>query len=484
MYISKHGFVVKKEEISKDELKSLKKELVAKPIGDSNYKNNDSDYPVYIETINKLYIPKMFGKNKYKNCKVKELDEYTGKDIDVSFSGELRPEQKDVYNIMVDKLKEKKGAILQASAGCGKTIMCLKIITELKKKTLIIVNKISLLTQWKQEIEKFIPGARVGIIQGKKSCDTDDKDIVVGMLQSLARIDYPEEKLKEIGMVCVDEIHHLGARLFSQVFFKVTSFYTLGLSATPNRSDGLEYVFKWHVGDIECKKVIESKGKEPVVRIVKLNLQKDEYKEIKRKDYSGKDVLMYTSMISELVQMKERNEIIVKIITDKVKEKMENEHRKILVLSERREHSENLRNLYEDVKEDDEYTSDLFLGGMKSKQLENAKKARVIFATYKAFGEGIDEKDLNCLVLTTPKKYISNFTLQNKKRDNGSLEQIVRRIIRKDHLELHPEIIDIYDDFSIYKSHSNSRKVFYKKHFTKYILKQEEFEINSQKIEK
>jgi hypothetical protein len=114
---------------------------------------------------------------------------------------------------------------------------------------------------------------------------------------------------------------------------------------------------------------------------------------------------------------------------------------------------------------------------MKSEQLKNAKKARIIFATYKAFGEGIDEKDLNCLILTTPKKYISKVT-DNKKRDNGSLEQIVRRIIRKDHLELHPEIIDINDDFSVYKTQSNSRKIFYKSHFAKYILKHENISLN------
>lgn len=477
MYISKHGFVIKKEEISKDELKLLKKELIAKPITDDKYITEDTRYPIYVETQNKIYIPKMYGKKRYKNENVKELDEYKGKDIEIKFTGELREEQTEVYNIMIEKLNEKKGAILQASAGCGKTIMCLKIIAELGKKALIIVNKVSLLTQWQEEIKRFIPDARVGIIQGKDKCETDDKDIIVGMLHSLSMIDYPKEKLKEFGIVCIDEIHHMGAKIFSQVFFKVTSYYTLGLSATPQRADGLEYVFKWHIGEIECKKVIESKGKEPIVRILKVELKNDEYKEIKKRDYKGKESIMYTSMLSELINMNERNKIIIKIIKEKIKEKGEHEYRKILVLSERREHLEKMRQMYEQEKEEDEYTSDLFLGGMKSEQLKNAKKARIIFATYKAFGEGIDEKDLNCLILTTPKKYISKVS-DNSKRDNGSLEQIVRRIIRKDHLELNPEIIDINDDFSVYKTQSNSRKIFYKSHFTKYILKHEKISID------
>jgi superfamily II DNA or RNA helicase len=419
----------------------------------------------------------MFGLKKFKKFEKKEMEEYVGKNIKVNFKGELRLEQQEVFTTMVEKIKEKKGGILQASAGCGKTVICLKIITELKKKSLIIVNKISLLNQWVEEIKRFIPDAKIGIIQGNK-CETKDKDIIVGMLHSLSRIDYPKEKFEEIGMVCVDEIHHMGAKVFSQVFFKVTSYYTLGLSATPQRSDGLEYVFKWHIGDIECKKVIESKGKEPVIRIVKINLQKDEYKEIKKVDYKGKEVIMYSSMLSELIKMDERNKIIIQLIKEKVKEKGETEVRKILVLSERREHLINLREMYENEKESEEYTSDLFLGGMKSSQLEAAKKARIIFATYQSFGEGVDEKDLNSLILTTPKKYISKIET-NKKRDNGSLEQIVRRIIRKDHKELNPEIIDINDDFSVYKTQSNSRKIFYKKHFEKYILKNEEIKLNN-----
>ena len=40
------------------------------------------------------------------------------------------------------------------------------------------------MNQWKERIEQFLPEARVGKIQGQKF-DIDDKDIVLGMLQSL-----------------------------------------------------------------------------------------------------------------------------------------------------------------------------------------------------------------------------------------------------------------------------------------------------------
>ena len=42
-------------------------------------------------------------------------------------------------------------------------------MTKLAQKTLIIVHTSVLLTQWIERIEQFVPGARVGIIKGKKS---------------------------------------------------------------------------------------------------------------------------------------------------------------------------------------------------------------------------------------------------------------------------------------------------------------------------
>jgi superfamily II DNA or RNA helicase len=59
------------------------------------------------------------------------------------------------------------GGILEVPCGRGKTIMALKIISELKKKTLIIVHKEFLMNQWIERIEEFLPGARIGKIQAQ-----------------------------------------------------------------------------------------------------------------------------------------------------------------------------------------------------------------------------------------------------------------------------------------------------------------------------
>ena len=84
------------------------------------------------------------------------------------------------------------------------TIMALNIISKLKKKTLIVVHKEFLLRQWIERIEEFLPGTKVGKIQGE-IIDIKDKDIVIGMLQSLSMKDYPSSLFKSFGLTCYDE---------------------------------------------------------------------------------------------------------------------------------------------------------------------------------------------------------------------------------------------------------------------------------------
>jgi superfamily II DNA or RNA helicase len=84
------------------------------------------------------------------------------------------------------------------------TCLALNIISRINQKTLIIVHKEFLLRQWIERIEQFLPDARVGRIQAK-TIDTEDKDIVICMLQSLSMKDYPKDMFKEYGLSIYDE---------------------------------------------------------------------------------------------------------------------------------------------------------------------------------------------------------------------------------------------------------------------------------------
>lgn len=270
----------------------------------------------------------------------------------------------------------------------------------------------------------------------------------------------------------VHNCHNLSSKIFSQVLFKVCCKYTIGLSATPKRSDGCEYVFKWHIGEIVYQSHEKRNGKPPIIRLLKIDTQ--DYKEISVDNkFTGQKQIQFTSMLSELVEMKKRNLLVVECIKDFIRT---DNTRKILVLSDRRTHLQNLHTLLND----DHlvtFTYGLFLGSMKQKDLESSRSSQVILATFAAFSEGVSEKDLDTLILISPKKFIGH--LKNSiKNDSGKLEQTVGRIFRKDHLTKNPIILDFQDNFSVYKSQAKSRNVFYKQHFENAIIIDESIDLD------
>lgn len=476
-YLSKRGYVVKKSSITNEELTNLKLELRGKPLVDSkfNFKQENPSYPIYIETKNKIYIPKMYGIEKY-GFPDTVLENYIGKEWDnpVEFSGTLYPSQIQPVNILIKACEENGGGILQIATGGGKTFMSLYVLSKLKVKTIIVVNKIPLMNQWKSEIETFLPGIKVGTLQGQKNVNIVDCDIVVAMLQSMARIDYPDSLFTDFGAVIIDEVHGVASQVFSQVLFKLCCKYTIGLSATPKRADGCEYVFKWHLGDIVYKSSEKRKGKPPIIRLLKIDTQ--DYKEVSTENkFTGQKQLQFTSMLSELIEMPKRNLLILELIKDIIKK---DNGRKILVLSDRRNHLLNLKEML-DSDLDITFTYGLFLGSMKQKDLTQSRNSQLILATYAAFSEGVSVTELNTLILVSPKKYIGHLQHKMVKNESGKLEQICGRIFRRNHIERNPIIVDLQDNFSVYKTQGKSRVVFYKQHFKNAIFEDMSIDLDS-----
>jgi len=135
-----------------------------------------------MENKNKMYLPKFYGLKKFGEPEFIKLPR--GQNIDIEFIFKLREEQKKPVKIAIDSYNKRGGGILHLQCGFGKTIIALYLISKLGKKTLVIVHKDFLLNQWIERIKECIPKAKIGIIQGNKF-DIEDKDIVIGMLQTI-----------------------------------------------------------------------------------------------------------------------------------------------------------------------------------------------------------------------------------------------------------------------------------------------------------
>ncbi|QKF93860.1 helicase [Fadolivirus algeromassiliense] len=448
--LSRYGYVIKKDKLTQIQLNKLRAELTVTPKADSGYGGDVESFPVFRENDDTITIPRYYGLRKF--GKPEEKFNTSDSQVDFEFYGKLRENQVEVAKVVLEKLQSQGGGLLQLHTGYGKTTMAIYLASVLKLKTLVIVHKTFLQDQWYDRIKQFT-NASIGMIRQKK-VDVEGKDIVIGMLQSISMIDYDPEIFKDFNLVITDETHHMGSRVFSRALSKICPKYTIGLSATPHRADGLMKVVKWYLGEILVK--VERKG-DNAVYIKSFDYKTDDvlFEEKKRWIPGARQSKPDTvKMITNMYKMENRNKFIVNIINGLRKK----DERKTLVLSGRIEHLKMLKQgidelIAKDVADglcdQDEIKTSFYIGGMKDYQLKDSAESDILFATYSMAEEGLDIDGLNTLILATPKKNIIQ-----------SIGRIMRKPIQEG--DVNPLIIDIIDDLSCFKSWGDQRIKYYK----------------------
>tara|TARA_A100001015_G_scaffold37993_2_gene41821 strand:+ start:11147 stop:12655 length:1509 start_codon:yes stop_codon:yes gene_type:complete len=433
-YLGNKGYTIKKENLTVHEQQLIRKELMVRPFVPKTSLQKPSEFPIYRESNKKIYIPRFYGIENYGEPEACKLSK--GTHINIDFNGELRDFQKPIVETFLKHAKRHGGGLLELHTGAGKTVIGLNILSQLGVKTLIIVHKEFLLRQWLERIEQFLPSARVGKIQGNV-IDIIDKDIVIGMLQSLSMKDYSDKLFKDFGLTIYDEVHHIGAEVFSRVLFRNVTQYSLGLSATMKRKDGLSKVFKMFLGEVVVKKV--RKGEDNVlVKAIEYYHEDEEFSRVAL-NYRGQT--NYTTMIKKLCEFNRRSEFIINVLDDILKKG--NDEQQIMVLA----HNKSLlQYLYDAIKHRNIAPVGYYIGGMKEVDLKISESKKVIIATYAMAEEGLDIKTLTTLLMATPKVDVT---------------QSIGRILRKKRKE--SLVIDIIDQHPVFQRHWAKRKTFYRK---------------------
>ena len=336
--------------------------------------------------------------------------------------------------------KEFGGGIINLTTGSGKTMISIYLLAKYKYKTLIIVNTVELMDQWKKALIDNIPGVKIGIIRGD-TFECEGYHVVIGMIQTISmRKEYTLDKFK-FGMVFIDECHHLSSEVFSEAMFKTRCRYVFGLSATVKRQDGLEYVFKWHIGDVLHSNISSDKKQQTI------------FKKIDYLGKSSKEILMYNSKpnISAMVTAIAEDNIRTKLICDTLKEL--DEKRNVLVLSDRVFLLECIHKILGNE------NSGLFIGSVSAENRLASKQKRILLATYQIASEGFNHPKLNTLLFATPR---------------SSVSQSIGRIYRINHTDISPMIIDIVDSFSVFIGQYKKRKKIYAKEISSKAVSQEE----------
>jgi len=351
---------------------------------------------------------------------------YKIKDERILISSEFKKIKYDLREeqlIACEAIAKKDFCICVAPPGFGKTLIGAKMIAIRKTNTLIIVNKNMLLEQWIQRFVDYFGYEKKDIGYLGKGKNKLNSKLDIATMQSLKN---NPDIIKDYSFVIVDECHHIPALTFENIIKQFSGKYILGLSATPNRKDEMDPILFQQLGNIayEAQRKNTTNNKLEVITT----------------DFTS-EVDNFANLLGEIINDKQRNNLITEQI-------LKYSNRKILLLTDRIEHIENLSILLDNCGLD--YLS--IHGSMnkktKDENMKKVKSSSLVLATTSYFGEGIDFPHLDTIIFATPISYY------------GRLVQYLGRIGRGGDDCLAIDILDDKNNFT--KSSFKKRQCAYK----------------------
>ena len=431
--LTHNGLRIDMGKLTKNDRKKIVKDLTVKP---QSYIGVENSYILFEWDKKFAYLPRFYGITKFasgdkKNCKNLLMPGEIAKFSFKNPNFQLQDIQKITYNYVLNSLNKTGTAIIKLGCGVGKTVLSIFIAQKLGKKSLIILHRLTLMHQWKKEIEKFTD-AKVGLLHGK-TIDYEDKDIILTTVHNVINKNTKEFRdiYKRINITFIDECHHYSAEKFCETLKIINSNYVVGLTATPNKGEKvkIDHVFKQFIGPIvppdnELAKFTtknENKGN-VIVNFVRYEIDGGELSEHLIHDFIGKPNV--SGMVTNIGKNIDRTTVCANILSDIIKDNQ----RHILVVSDRKAQLKKLYFMLSKAK----ISCGLYIGGLTTTELEEAKKTKILLGTYPICEEGLNVPSINTLLILSPRR---------------ECEQMVGRALRMQH-QIPVLIIDVVDAFS------------------------------------
>ena len=478
--LSHRGYAIRKDELNAAETRQLRTALTVKPAVAEQFAAGIDPFPVFYESPSRWYVPRFWG---VENCGEPDGDARQGGlplRSELQFNKTLRAEQLPIVGAFKDG---GYNGLICVPCGYGKTFMAIWLACQVRKRFLVVVHQEFLMEQWRKELEGSIPGIRIGIIQENKvqtgvveqpkltvaeikerlkahglkvggggrdvllarlrevepEPEPVEYDCCICMIQTVAARDWPLDTFSKFGFAIFDECHHLGAEHFSKVLMSIQTEKMLGLSATPDRMDGLDKVFLWYLGPVRYQIKVRDPDTSVEVRVIRFTSADEEYADTPL-DVRGE--VSRPRLCNQLAAYAPRT----KAISDQL-EPCLREGRQLLILSDRREH---LAAFEAEFKGRGFTSIGYYVGGMKAAARDESSTKQIVLGTFTLAAEGMNIRALNTIALVTPKSRI---------------EQAVGRIFRlkKEERTFQPVIFDVIDlPHDVCLRQYRKRRQFYK----------------------
>lgn len=450
--------------------KKSEKELTAKPKRSRTAPGKSEPFPAFKIIGDRVLVPRYTYGSEIgiklgiadRNDKVTNLAPVAEKDRKFdAFIGALRDEQKPGVEMALKMLQKWNGVTLKGKCGSGKTVAGTYLLWRIKSdRAVVLVDQTKIAEQWAQTIMRHIPQARISFIMPladqrricrkiglpldnrKEKVDTTG-DIVIAMAPTVNRNVKAEDPIPTT-LIIVDEAHKFSAPTFAATIFSFNYRYSVSLTATDERSDGLSWIFKTHLGP----KVVPLEGRRmipvvltmmaPLARRIEENDHKLGFCHSIKKLITRYGCEIFNCGVTDICTQREvgtkinYSEMWVRLSTDitynmflgQIIYAFWKTGRNALIFSKFCDHLSYLRDQVTATNEVPSEDTSLFFGGMDK---DVCLKPRLTFTTYKNSEHALDAPHKDACLLAMP---ITN------------VEQTTGRIERFKEMKLQPVIID------------------------------------------
>lgn len=194
------------------------------------------DYATWDDRVEKFRIPAIHYRQLVEALQAEGtnfIDEAKGfEPLELLSSLEMPPYQHQLEALAAWKQAGRCGVVVLPTAA-GKTYLAQLAMQATPRSTLIVVPTLDLMHQWYAHLVAAFPDVEVGLLGGGSR---DRTPILVATYDSAAI--HAEALGNRYALIVFDECHHLPTDFYRVIAEYAIAPYRLGLSATPERSDG------------------------------------------------------------------------------------------------------------------------------------------------------------------------------------------------------------------------------------------------------